>query len=98
MEHRPGPLAPILTAHLFQKIEGLLIELLRSLEPADWERQTIVSKWKVKDAAAHLLDAQLRKPSMVRDHCTGEQPVINSPADLVSLGNRLNEDGVRIYS
>jgi uncharacterized protein (TIGR03083 family) len=98
MEQRPGPLAPILTAHLFPKIEGLLIELLRSLEPADWERQTIAPKWKVKDVAAHLLDTQLRKLSVVRDHHAGEQPVINSPADLVSLVNRLNEDGVRIYS
>jgi uncharacterized protein (TIGR03083 family) len=97
MEHRPGPLAAILTAHLFPKIEGLLIELLRSLEPADWERQTIAPKWKVKDVAAHLLDTQLRKLSMVRDHCSGEQPVINSPADLVAFVNRLNEDGVRMY-
>jgi uncharacterized protein (TIGR03083 family) len=97
MEDRPEPLAPIFTAHLFPKIEGLLIELLRSLEPADWERQTIAPKWKVKDVAAHLLDTQLRKLSMVRDHCTGEPPVINSPADLVSLVNRLNEDGVRVY-
>src|ERR1700730_2842608 len=97
MEHRPGPLAAILTAHLFPKIEGLLVELLRSLEPADWETQTIAPKWKVIDVAAHLLDTQLRKLSIVRDHCIGEQPTIKSPADLVAFVNRLNEEGVRLY-
>lgn len=97
MEDRSGPLAPILTAHLFPKIEGLLIELLRSLEPADWDRQTIAPKWRVKDVAAHLLDTQLRKLSIVRDHCIGEQPVVNSPADLVAFVNRLNGEGVKQY-
>jgi uncharacterized protein (TIGR03083 family) len=97
MEARLEPLAPILTAHLFPKIEELLIQLLRSLMPADWETETIAPKWKVKDVAAHLLDTQLRKLSVVRDHVTGEQPVIKSPADLVAFVNRLNEDGVRIY-
>ena len=60
-------LPPIATAHLFPKIEGLLIELLRSLEPNDWERQTVAPAWRVKDVAAHLLDTQLRKLSLARD-------------------------------
>ena len=29
--------------------------------------QTIAPAWKVKDVAAHLLDTQLRKLSLVRD-------------------------------
>src|ERR1700730_5985474 len=98
MDGNTEPLQPIFTAHLFRKLGGMLIELLRSLGPADWEKQTIAPKWKVKDVAAHLLDTQLRKLSIVRDHCSGEPPVINSPADLVAFVNRLNDEGVRIYS
>ena len=64
---RHSSLPPILAAHLFPKLEELLIELLSSLTPAQWEQPTIVSKWKVKDVAAHLLDTQLRKLSLARD-------------------------------
>ena len=46
------PLPPILTAHLFSKLDGLLLDLLRSLAPEDWEKQTVSPKWKVKDVAA----------------------------------------------
>jgi hypothetical protein len=52
MEPAPQPLPPILAAHLFPKIEAKLIELLRSLTPEEWEKQTIAPKWKVKDVAA----------------------------------------------
>ena len=55
------PLEPIFTAHLFPGLEARLIELLRSLAPEDWEKQTLAPKWKVKDVAAHLLDTQVRK-------------------------------------
>ena len=92
-----GPLGPILTAHLFPKIEALLIELLRALSPDDWETQTISPKWKVKDVAAHLLDTHLRKLSMARDGYASETVVIRSSADLLALVNRLNEEGVRLY-
>lgn len=90
-------LKPILCAHLLRKIDGLLVELLRSLGPDDWETQTIAPQWKVKDVAAHLLDTQLRKLSIVRDGFRGEPPEIRSPADLVSFVNRLNQEGVRVY-
>jgi uncharacterized protein (TIGR03083 family) len=92
---RHKPLPPIFTAHLFPKLEGLLIELLRSLAPDDWERQTVSPRWKVKDVAAHLLDTQLRKLSLARDGT--EHLVIQSPEDLAGLINRLNEEGVRLY-
>src|SRR6267378_427640 len=55
MNRKIEPLQPILTAHLFPKVDGMLIELLRSLGPADWEKQTVSPRWKVKDVAAHLL-------------------------------------------
>ena len=91
------PLPPIFTAHLFPKLEGMLIELLRSLAPDDWERQTVSPRWKVKDVAAHLLDTQLRKLSLARDGYAPERHVIQSPEDLAGLINRLNEEGVRLY-
>jgi len=91
------PLGPIWTAHLLPKLDGLLIEVLRSLDPQDWETQTIAPQWKVKDVAAHLLDTQLRKLSMVRDSYAAETPVIRSPADLVELIDRLNRHGVQVY-
>ncbi|MGZ4837449.1 MAG: maleylpyruvate isomerase N-terminal domain-containing protein, partial [Terriglobales bacterium] len=91
------PLPPILTAHLFPVIERKLLELLRSLSPDDWERQTVSPRWKVKDVAAHLLDTQLRKLSLARDGYVAEQPDIRSPQDLAAFINRLNEEGVRTY-
>src|SRR6266704_2045876 len=85
---------PILTAHLFPKIEEMLVALLRSLTADDWERQTIAPKWKVKDVAAHLLDTQLRKLSIVRDGYVAPAPPIT---DLVAFVDRLNQDGVSLY-
>lgn len=97
MNETAKPLGPILTAHLFPKIEDLLLELLRALSPDDWEAQTISPKWRVKDVAAHLLDTQLRKLSFARDGWAGSAEVIRSPAGLVALINRLNEEGVTFY-
>jgi uncharacterized protein (TIGR03083 family) len=94
---RHQPLPPIFTAHLFAKLEGMLIELLRSLGPDEWERQTVSPRWKVKDVAAHLLDTQVRKLSLARDGYVAENHVIRSAQDLAALINRLNEEGVRLY-
>jgi uncharacterized protein (TIGR03083 family) len=85
---------PILTAHLFPKIEEMLVALLRSLGADDWERQTIAPKWKVKDVAAHLLDTQLRKLSIARD---GYLPPSTPVTDLVAFIDRLNQEGVMLY-
>ena len=88
---------PILTAHLFPKVERLLIELLRLLGPADWQAQTVSPKWRVKDVAAHLLDTQLRKLALLRDDFATERPNIDSPADLTAYINRLNDEGVAYF-
>src|SRR5260370_28805433 len=87
-------LPPILTAHLFPRIEGMLVELLGSLTSDEWELQTIAPLWKVKDVAAHLLDSQLRKLSMARD---GYGPPGPPVADLAEFINRLNDEGVMLY-
>jgi uncharacterized protein (TIGR03083 family) len=78
-------------------VDAKLVELLRSLTPEDWDKQTIAWRWKVRDVAAHLLDTQLRKLSMVRDHNVVEQVEIRSEQDLVDLINRLNDEGVKVY-
>jgi uncharacterized protein (TIGR03083 family) len=91
------PLKPILTAHLFPKLDGMLIELLRSLAPEDWEKQTVSPKWKVKDVAAHLLDTPLRGVSIARDGYVAGSPRISSSADLAAFINRLNQEGVSVY-
>jgi uncharacterized protein (TIGR03083 family) len=92
------PPGPLLTAHLFPTLDARLIDLLRSLTPEDWERQTIAARWTVKDVAAHLLDTQLRKLSFGRDGYTpSPAPAIASDRDLVSFINRLNAEGVAVY-
>lgn len=85
---------PILTAHLLPRVEALLIELLRSLTPEEWEAQTIAPQWKVRDVAAHLLDTELRKLSIVRDGYAAETPAGES---IVEFVNRLNREGVTVY-
>jgi uncharacterized protein (TIGR03083 family) len=92
------PLQPIFTAHLFPKLETQLIELLRSLAPEDWEKQTLAPKWKVKDVAAHLLDTQVRKLAAARHGYKSENSKKLPPDQLVVLINHLNAEGVRAYS
>src|SRR5271154_3721650 len=97
METKIEPLPPIFTAQLFPKLEAKLIELLRSLAPEDWEKQTLAPKWKVKDVAAHLLDAQIRKLAAARHGYKPENSKKLSPAKLVTLIDTLNAEGVRQY-
>jgi uncharacterized protein (TIGR03083 family) len=97
MNERAADLSPILTAHLFPRIEDRLIELLRSLGAQEWQAQTVSPRWKVKDVAAHLLDTQLRKLSLVRDGCVPELSAAGSSFDLAALINRLNQEGVSVY-
>jgi len=75
----------------------MLLELLRSLSPEDWEKQTVSPKWKVKDVAAHLLDTALRGVSIARDGYAPPAPKIDSAAALGAYINRLNEEGVTVY-
>jgi uncharacterized protein (TIGR03083 family) len=90
-------LQPIFTADLFPGLEAKLIELLRSLAPEDWEKQTLAPKWKVKDVAAHLLDTQTRKLAAARHGYKPENSKKLTPQKLVTLINTLNAEGVRKY-
>ena len=90
-------LPPIFTAQLFPKLEVKLIELLCSLAPEDWEKQTLAPKWKVKDVAAHLLDTQVRKLAAARHGYKPENSKNLSSEKLIALINSLNAEGVRKY-
>ena len=81
---------PIQTLHLFPVLDKLLIELLCSLEPADWARPTICPLWTVKDIAAHLLDTNMRTISGADNHFGKPPENINSYNDLVNYLNELN--------
>lgn len=86
----------IQTITLFPLLDRLLIDLLRSLTPQDWEQPTLAPRWKVKDIAAHLLDGNLRSLSILRDGYYGDPPAdIQAYQDLVAYLNRLNADWVK---
>lgn len=83
------------TLHLFPILDQKLLELLKSLSPAEWEAQTVAKLWKVKDVVAHLLDGNLRTLSMSRDRYFGEKAEnIHSHQDLVQYLNELNRTWV----
>jgi uncharacterized protein (TIGR03083 family) len=44
-----------------------LLTLLRTLEPADWDRPTVCDGWRVKDMVAHLLGAAEANASLVEN-------------------------------
>ncbi len=91
------PLQPIFTEQLFPKLEAKLIELLRSLSPEDWAKQTLAPKWKVKDVAAHLLDTETRGLAAARRGHNAEKSEQLTPDKLLALINALNAEGVRVY-
>lgn len=88
---------PILCAHVLRTVDRHLIDLLGSLTSEEWDLQTTAPRWKVRDVAAHLLDTALRKLSLVRDSWFVENAIVQSPADVITLVNRLNEEGVVVY-
>lgn len=97
MTEQTNGVGPILCAPLLRRVDGKLIELLRSLAPDEWDLQTVAPLWKVRDVAAHLLDTPLRKLSFVRDLYSVETPQIGSSQDLLAFIDRLNQEGVSVY-
>jgi uncharacterized protein (TIGR03083 family) len=88
---------PIATAHLFEELDGLLLDVLRSLQPSDWDRPTVSPAWNVKHVAAHLLDTALRRLAFDRDGCLPPAPEIKSDRELVAFVNELNAQGVAVF-
>jgi hypothetical protein len=81
---------PIPTLHLFPVLDKLLIELLDSLTPADWNKPTVARLWTVKDIAAHLLDTNMRTISKLQGYGAPVSAQINSYQDVVAYLNELN--------
>jgi uncharacterized protein (TIGR03083 family) len=73
----------------------MLVELLRSLSPKDWDKPTLAKQWTVKDVAAHLLDTSMRTVSLIDGHNLVPDREINSYRDLVGYLNDLNGTWVR---
>jgi uncharacterized protein (TIGR03083 family) len=88
------PAGIIDTRPLFRPLHRELIALLRNLSPEDWNQPTICKDWAVRDIAAHLLDGDLRRLSITRDHHALAPPPIESYTDLVTWLNQLNADWV----
>ncbi|MFL5810623.1 MAG: maleylpyruvate isomerase N-terminal domain-containing protein, partial [Flavisolibacter sp.] len=86
---------PIDVVNLLPVLDKKLLDLLKSLLPEEWQKQTIARLWTVKDVAAHLLDGNIRILSILRDNYFGEQPEITSNQDLIDFLNRLNADWVK---
>lgn len=87
-----SPLARVDARPLFRPLGVSLVELLRGLDPADWDRPTVCSLWGVRDIVAHLLDTGLRRLSYDRDTWPPPGPgrAIGGYADLVGWLNELN--------
>lgn len=81
---------PIQTLHLFPVLNDLLIELLTSLEPGDWNKPTIAPLWTVKDIVAHLLDTSMRTIASANNYSGKPPENIQSYNDLVNYLNELN--------
>jgi uncharacterized protein (TIGR03083 family) len=88
---------PVPTAHLFAPLHDALLALLRGLGPGDWDRPTRAGRWTVRDVAAHLLDADLRRLSWHRDGHPPPPPDrdIRDHAALVGWLGALNAEWVR---
>ena len=88
------PLTPIYTAELFAPLHDELMRLLRGLDDADWNRQTVAPAWRVREVIGHMLDVHLRKLSGGRDGYRSTRPVSPSFADITAFINELNAGGV----
>lgn len=89
----PGP---ILITDRIAVLDQKLVELLETLSPEDWKKQTIAPKWKVEDVVLHLLDGNIRILSIHRDGYFGVPPgTINSYDDILAYLNQLNADWIK---
>jgi hypothetical protein len=86
---------PIDVVALLPVLDLKLLELLRSLDGEEWNKQTIARQWKVKDVVAHLLDGNIRVLSSLRDNHTVAPTVpLSSYDNLVNYLNGLNAEWV----
>lgn len=84
---------PLDTRPLFRRERQALLELLRSLDPADWEKPTVCPGWSVADVTAHILNDYMRRISGSRDEHGGA--VFADDETLPVYLARVNEEFVR---
>ncbi|MGD9905035.1 MAG: maleylpyruvate isomerase N-terminal domain-containing protein [Vicinamibacterales bacterium] len=97
MARLPAPLPPIDALGALVDTDAQLLPLLEGLTAAEWDRPTIVPRWRVRHVAGHLLDTALRRLSAVRDGCAVEGPASGRADDLRTYIDRVNAEGVAVY-
>ena len=90
------PLERVETVRLLRQVDEQLIELLRGLDSADWQRPA-VGGWSVREVTAHLLDGALRRLALDRDAHRPPTPDrdLSDYRELVSYLNELNASWVQ---
>jgi uncharacterized protein (TIGR03083 family) len=84
-------LRPVSATELFPELHAHLLELLKSLQPAEWELATAARLWNVKDIALHLLAGDIGILSRKRDGFTPGGVSIRGLHELVTFINQLNQ-------
>jgi len=97
MPRLPAPLPPIHALEALVETDARLLTLLDGLSSADWDRPTIVPRWRVRHVAGHLLDTALRRLSIVRDGFAADGPASGAPEDVRAFVDRVNAEGVAVY-
>jgi uncharacterized protein (TIGR03083 family) len=93
----PPPVGPIDALDALEEVDARLLPLLDELTTEEWDRPTIVPRWRVRHVAGHLLDTALRRLTIVRDGVGFERPASGSAADVRTFVDRLNAEGVAVY-
>lgn len=85
---------PVIDARpLLPRERGALIDLLRALDPADWDRPTVCPGWAVHDVVGHILNDAMRRIAGGRD---GHRGVAFADGEaLPAYLARINDDFVR---
>lgn len=84
---RAVPRGPIHAIDALERVEADLLTLLASLAPHEWDAPTIVSGWRVRHVAGHLLDTASRKLTIVRDGVSTERPTSGRAEDVRDFVN-----------
>lgn len=86
------------TRFLFRPVAAELVGILERLQPDDFERPTLVPRWRVRDVVAHLTDGHWRRLSFHRDRLAPPSPPepTTSERDLAALINHWNGEFVQV--